>query len=193
MEWGNLTTVTALMALASSCVRWRWPAVPAYLASAGIGASLCGVVLSFLHPSIALALSLTANAALLAGAADAYFSRIGKRAHEPEAAGSAVLVLNFPANGPPTEVSNVNVHSWSARTLALTACMEDGSQTSHIFNQWLIPIWFDRPVFDYQLEVVPLTPCAVLFDVNWRTERGVFLTIQPPQEPAVFKVSISRR
>ena len=75
MEWGAITTITILMAVASLCMRWRWPSVSPTLASAGIGGSLCGVMLSILHPPIGLAVSLIVNASLVAGIMDRYFSQ----------------------------------------------------------------------------------------------------------------------
>jgi len=83
MEWGSLTTVAIFMAVASLCIRWRFPTVHPALASAGIGGSLSGVALSFFHPTLALALSLALNFAF-AGAMLDLRLRAPKPINDPE-------------------------------------------------------------------------------------------------------------
>jgi hypothetical protein len=70
MEWGSLTISALAMTGASTFIRWRFPSVPNFIASAGIAASFAIAIFSVLDPGLLLASSLALNAGLVVGILD---------------------------------------------------------------------------------------------------------------------------
>jgi hypothetical protein len=70
MSWGELTLAAIAVGAVSLFLRWRFPAVPPAIASAGLGASACVAICSHVNLPPSLVASLTLNAALLLAGAD---------------------------------------------------------------------------------------------------------------------------
>lgn len=191
MEWGNISTIAFAVSAASLFIRWRWPVVPHFVASAGLGASLAVVTLSLFGPAIPLAVSIALNSALLAGVIDYWLSQPAKTALAD--AKSASLTLSFTSAGPPTEVSNLNVHSWYSTSLQLTAVAADGQKQRHLFNQWATSLWFAEPVYDYLMTFESLSGEPLDTSVQWRSERGAQVMISAPDQPSVIRIRVEQR
>lgn len=112
MEWGNLSVAALAVSIASTCIRWRVPAVPPALATAGIGASLCIALLSLFHPSYALAASLTINAAVFCGLID--FLAFRRKSEKTSAKGAMLRLTFYGDHRHPTVVRSENIATWCA-------------------------------------------------------------------------------
>ncbi|MDP2129626.1 MAG: hypothetical protein U0989_18510 [Azonexus sp.] len=75
MNWGDLTLAAIAVGAISLFLRWRFPAVPPVIASAGLGASICVAICSRFQMPPSLIASLTLNAALLVAGIDFIFRR----------------------------------------------------------------------------------------------------------------------
>lgn len=173
-------------------LRYRVPAIPPRLASAGIGAFLIVAVLGFLTLPVALGFSLVVNGALVGFGVDLWLSR-RNRETPLGSAQSASLTLSFLPPETPGEITNQNVFTWYATTLVLTAHAEDGSKHRHVFNQWVVAIWFQEPVFNYVARVEHLSGEILTSSIPWQTCRGLFLMVEAPSAPTVIKVSVQVR
>ena len=171
-------------------LRWRIPAVPKFLASAGLGASTALALLSFLDPSLGVALSVALNVGLIAGLTDYIFlqTRV-PRSNER----SGNIVLSFPSNGPPDEVSNHNVHSWYATSLTLEYSDDAGQKQRRVLNQWVVSIWFGGDLHNYFHRAESLSGEEVNTSFIWRTERGLVCIVDAPTQPTVLRLSFKHR
>lgn len=177
---------------ALALLRYRVPAIPPRLASAGIGAFIVVSALGFFTVTPLLAASLVINGALFAAGLDIWLST--RRRQAPlGSAKSAALTLNFTPTNPPAEVTHQNVFTWYTTSLLLTAHDEQGQKHRHVFNQWVVAVWFDEPVFDYTAKVESLSGEHLVTSVQWQTARGVFVMVEAPSAPAVIRISVQSR
>ena len=113
MDWGNLTIAAAALSLGSLFVRWRFPAVPQYLASFGLGASLAALAMSFVEIPTILAVSIAVNVALSVGWLDYVFcTRPG--ADVAEGAGANLRLTFYGDARHPTCQRSTNTATWFA-------------------------------------------------------------------------------
>lgn len=186
IPWWFGFVVSGLLAL----LRYRVPAIPARLASAGLGAFLIVAVLGFVTLPPVLSASLIINGALFGVCIDRWFTQRSAPAGSAE---FASLTLNFQPPEAPGEVAHKNVFSWYTTSLMLTAQSEDGSKHRHVFNQWVVAIWFQNPVFVYVARVEKLSGEQLTSSIPWQTDRGLLAIIETPSEPTVLKINVQTR
>ena len=95
----------------SLCVRWRFPSVPSFLASAGIGIGFCVLGLSLYPQPVLMTVSVVVNAALIAGMIDYWLSA----PELDEAVEGATLRITFHGDERhPTALYLKNIAGWFA-------------------------------------------------------------------------------
>jgi hypothetical protein len=148
IEWGSLSTVALALSFFSLCIRWRFPSVPGFIASAGIVGCLGLLVLSLYPVNRTITFLGTLNLALLMGIFD-YWLSTPKKALED--ANGATLRLTFHGDDRhPTALRVENVASWCAYyspQIRVAGHSEDGSMTTLATSpkSWAIFIAYDRP------------------------------------------------
>lgn len=170
--------------------RYRFPALHPRIASAGMGACLGFVTGQLLQADTPLFASIILNGALLGAVID---HAISTRGRPIGAASSATLTLQFPAVAPPTEVANQNVHSWYATSIMVNFEGAEGQRQRHVFNNWVVAVWFRDDLFDYQIETNTLAGEQAIANIIWRSERGFFFSVEAPAQPSTVQFrAISR-
>lgn len=150
MDWGNITTVAIAVSMASTFVRWRLPTVHPAIASAGLGASICAAILSFIQPPFILAASITLNFGLVAAVIDLLFVSKLKPARTEEAQGATLRLTFHGDDRHPTAIKCQNVGSWCAYyspSIHLAGQAEDGVLSTFAVTPkaWAIFIAYDLP------------------------------------------------
>ena len=176
MEWGIFTVAAVAVSLASLFVRWRWPTVPPFLASAGFFGCVSIAVMSQIslaHPSPWLAISIAVNAAFFGGSVDYWLLTPNKSAEE---ANGATLRLTFHGDDRhPTSLRLLNIGSWFAYYSSharIEGQAEDGSRTllAQTPKTWAIFIAYDRPTEVIQivasLNAAGLPPYTILLSTK---------------------------
>jgi hypothetical protein len=98
MEWGNLTVAALAVSAAALFLRWRFPAVPTFVATGGFAVSFCVALFSVFNPSVPLALSLSLNVGLTAVALE-YWKTKGRVSPESKRKDERRLALRAIAAG----------------------------------------------------------------------------------------------
>lgn len=148
MEWGTLTIIGTAIFLASLCIRWRIPSVPGFIASAGLGASVSILGLSFFQMPLVLAVSIVANVSFLAGIIDYWLFTSANSVKEDV---GATLRLTFHDDDRhPTALRLANVATWCAYftpQIQILGQDDDGaiSTIAATPKTWAIFIAYDRP------------------------------------------------
>ena len=150
MDWGNLNVAAVTLSLGLMFVRWRFPAVPHYFASFGIGACLAVLAMSLYEVSSNLAALITVNFALAAACLDhLLFRRQGANAAEAHGA-NLRLTVHGDARSPTCQRST-NVATWFAYyspEIQLIGVDADGLQQPFVKTSktWALFVTYDLPI-----------------------------------------------
>ena len=179
MEWGSLSTVAIALSFFSLCIRWRFPSVPGFVASAGLGICLSLLVLSLYPANRAIAVLGTLNIALLLGIFDYWLFTPTKNLED---ANGATLRLTFHGDDRhPTAFRVENVASWCAYfspQIRLAGQAEDGSMTTFASTpkSWAIFIAYDRPTDVSQIVASLNTSGLPAYNILLSTKRACVLS-----------------
>ena len=173
MEWGTLSTVALAMSGISLCVRWRFPSVPSFLASAGIGIGFCVLGLSLYPQPVLMTVSVVVNAALIAGMIDYWLSA----PELDEAVEGATLRITFHGDERhPTALYLKNIAGWFAYHspyARIDGLAEDGTLTTLLSTPkaWAIFIAYERPTEVSQIVASLNSPGLPSYNILLSTKR----------------------
>lgn len=111
----------------------------------------------------------------------------------PLDADSASISFKISPDGAPVAISLANIFYWHSRTLSMQFGDAEGNTISKAnLGAWFFALWFDRPIYGYQVltEVVAGDPIHI--DISAKESRGIFFTTDVPSISTVIEIKVEK-
>jgi hypothetical protein len=195
MEWGTISIVAALMAFLSLCLRWRFPSVPPFLASAGVGVGLCGLLLTQISLGYWLSASLLLNAAFVFGVLDQWLFSPKQLSPALDTSGATLRLNFFGDDRHPLATKTDNVGTWVAYfspEIRAKVTLDDG--TDHYLGRtpktWVIFTSFENLVESTQIVVSHNSGTLPPYNVLISTKQACAIAFAGEIPPGVLEIDV---